>query len=143
FVANPFFDDCLEFFGLLHQLIRFGISRYVGRILINLVPFAAARIKVRDKCSDVCAHGQSEGFECRLMVAWTYDPVSLTSDHHLRELQDGIVRHSEAAVCRNSGNLSVPKISFNSVPKISFNDGAQVVKLRLACLVWLNQSGGS
>ncbi len=98
FLADPRFYQLFEILGFLYQIIRLRFGCNICSVVVNVVPLAAADIKVGDEGGDLRAHHQLQHPERRLMMTEPHNSVSFTRDHHLRELQDRIICGGEAAV---------------------------------------------
>ena len=80
-----------------------------------------ALIEVGGKRDDGRPQCEFQGLKRRLMVAESYSPVTLTRDHDLGQLQNGIIGSGEAAV--------VGKFLDFRVGEVALNNGAKIINL--------------
>ena len=118
--SNPGLDELLKLSSFRYQLLslRFGCS--IGHIVINVISFSPARIKIWDERGNLFNHCQLQSFKrCLVMTNSSYT-ISFARDNHLRQLKDCVVRR-----CKTSVGGKLIKLC---VFQISLHDGPQVVQ---------------
>ena len=97
---DPLLNHLAELFSLLEQLFGFRFSCRMGPIVIHLIPFAPACIKIRDLRGNRCAHRDLNSLEGREVMPGTHDAVACTGDHHLCQLENRVVCRRKTSVGR-------------------------------------------
>jgi hypothetical protein len=80
---NPVFNDLPILFSLLNNKVCFSFGRYVGHVVIDLIPLPSAVLEVRGEWDRRWSERNFQRLKRRLMVPQANNAVALAGYHNL------------------------------------------------------------
>ena len=81
-LGYPGFHELVECVRLLQKFPGFCRRDAIGHIVVNLIAFAAAGVKVDGRRRNTGTHSQLQGLKSRLMMPYTADTIACTRNDY-------------------------------------------------------------
>jgi hypothetical protein len=109
--GNPLLNERAKLVGLLQELCHLRLRHHLGRVIVEDVSLAPARIKVGSQVRNTGPQGKLDGFKGGLVMPRPNDTVPRTGNGHFGKLEDRVIGCGKLAVRREARDARVFEVT--------------------------------